>query len=98
MVIGLVWIVVGGEILFVEISLSCGKGGCFILIGNLGEVMKEFVMLVFEYIKVYVLFLNLDEEIFDNWNIYVYVFEGVILKDGLLVGIIMVILLVFVLI
>lgn len=53
-------------------------------------------MLVLEYFKVYIKLLNLQEDIFDNWNIYIYVFEGVIFKDGLLVGIIMVILLVFV--
>ena len=74
-VTGLAWTAVGGEILFVETSLSRGKGGRLTLTGNLGEVMKESAMLALEYIKAHASLLNLDEEIFDNWNIHVHVSE-----------------------
>ena len=67
-VTGLAWTAVGGEILFVETSLSRGKGGRLTLTGNLGEVMKESAMLALEYIKAHASLLNLNEEIFDNWN------------------------------
>ena len=81
-VTGLAWTAVGGEILFVETSLSRGKGGRLTLTGNLGDVMKESAMLALEYIKAHASLLNLDEEIFDNWNIHVHVPEGAIPKDG----------------
>ena len=86
-VTGLAWTAVGGEILFVETSLSRGKGGRLTLTGNLGEVMKESAMLALEYIKAHASLLNLDEEIFDNWNIHVHVPEGAIPKDGPSAGI-----------
>ncbi len=88
-VTGLAWTAVGGEILFVETSLSRGKGGRLTLTGNLGDVMKESAMLALEYIKVHASLLNLDEEIFDNWNIHVHVPEGAIPKDGPSAGITM---------
>lgn len=53
--------------------------------------MKELVIIVFLYVKLYVLEFNLDLMIFENNDFYVYVLEGVIFKDGFLVGIIMVI-------
>mgnify|MGYP000373426176 CR=1 FL=1 len=62
-VTGLAWTAVGGEILFVETSLSKGKGGKLTLTGNLGDVMKESAMLALEYIKAHASLLNLDEEI-----------------------------------
>lgn len=62
-VTGLAWTAVGGEILFVETSLSRGKGGRLTLTGNLGDVMKESAMLALEYIKAHASLLNLDEEI-----------------------------------
>lgn len=88
-VTGLAWTAVGGEILFVETSLSKGKGGKLTLTGNLGDVMKESAMLALEYIKAHLSVLNLDEEIFDNWNIHVHVPEGAIPKDGPSAGITM---------
>ena len=88
-VTGLAWTAVGGEILFVETSLSRGKGGRLTLTGNLGEVMKESAMLALEYIKAHASLLNLNEEIFDNWNIHVHVPEGAIPKDGPSAGITM---------
>lgn len=88
-VTGLAWTAVGGEILFVETSLSKGKGGKLTLTGNLGDVMKESAMLALEYIKAHVSVLNLDEDIFDNWNIHIHVPEGAIPKDGPSAGITM---------
>ncbi len=88
-VTGLAWTAVGGEILFVETSLSKGKGGKLTLTGNLGDVMKESAMLALEYIKAHVSVLSLDEEIFDNWNIHIHVPEGAIPKDGPSAGITM---------
>ena len=88
-VTGLAWTAVGGEILFVETSLSRGKGGKLTLTGNLGDVMKESAMLALEYIKAHAALLRIDEEIFDNWNIHVHVPEGAIPKDGPSAGITM---------
>lgn len=88
-VTGLAWTAVGGEILFVETSLSRGKGSRLTLTGNLGDVMKESAMLALEYIKSHSSLLNLDDEIFENWNIHVHVPEGAIPKDGPSAGITM---------
>ena len=88
-VTGLAWTAVGGEILFVETSLSRGKGGRLTLTGNLGDVMKESAMLALEYIKAHASLLDIDEEIFDNWNIHIHVPEGAIPKDGPSAGITM---------
>ena len=89
-VTGLAWTAVGGEILFVETSLSKGKGGKLTLTGNLGDVMKESAMLALEYLKAHTLLLDLPEGIFENWNIHVHVPEGAIPKDGPSAGITMV--------
>ncbi len=89
-VTGLAWTAVGGEILFVETSLSKGKGGRLTLTGNLGDVMKESAMLALEYLKGHSHLLDLPEGIFDNWNIHVHVPEGAIPKDGPSAGITMV--------
>ena len=88
-VTGLAWTAVGGEILFVETSLSRGKGGRLTLTGNLGDVMKESAMLALEYIKSHASLLQLNEDIFDNWNIHIHVPEGAIPKDGPSAGITM---------
>ena len=89
-VTGLAWTAVGGEILFVETSLSKGKGGKLTLTGNLGDVMKESAMLALEYLKAHTCLLNVSEDIFDNWNIHIHVPEGAIPKDGPSAGITMV--------
>ena len=88
-VTGLAWTAVGGEILFVETSLSKGKGGKLTLTGNLGDVMKESAMLALEYIKAHASLLGLNPEVFENWNIHVHVPEGAIPKDGPSAGITM---------
>ena len=80
-VTGLAWTAVGGEILFVETSLSKGKGGKLTLTGNLGDVMKESAMLALEYIKAHSSILAIDDEIFENWNIHIHVPEGAIPKE-----------------
>ena len=89
-VTGLAWTAVGGEILFVETSLSKGKGERLTLTGNLGDVMKESAMLALEYLKAHTFLLDLPEGIFENWNIHIHVPEGAIPKDGPSAGITMV--------
>ena len=81
-VTGLAWTAVGGEILFVESSLSKGKGSKLTLTGNLGDVMKESAMLALEYIHAHAAQFNINEELFENWNVHVHVPEGAIPKDG----------------
>ena len=88
-VTGLAWTAVGGEILFVETSLSKGKGGKLTLTGNLGDVMKESAMLALEYLKAHSHLLDIDNNIFENWNIHIHVPEGAIPKDGPSAGITM---------
>lgn len=88
-VTGLAWTAVGGEILFVETSVSRGKGGRLTLTGNLGDVMKESAMLALEYIKAHAPLLGIDPEVFENWNIHVHVPEEAIPKDGPSAGITM---------
>ncbi|MBQ7484285.1 MAG: endopeptidase La [Bacteroidaceae bacterium] len=86
-VTGLAWTSVGGEILFVETSLSKGKQGKLTLTGNLGDVMKESAVLALEYIKAYAEQIGIDQRIFDNWNIHIHVPEGATPKDGPSAGI-----------
>jgi len=86
-VTGLAWTSVGGEILFIETSLSKGKGNKLTLTGNLGDVMKESAILALEYVKAHADTLNIDYRIFDNWNIHIHVPEGATPKDGPSAGI-----------
>jgi len=88
-VTGLAWTAVGGEILFVETSLSKGKGKLTIT-GNLGDVMKESAVLALEYLKSHCDMFDLSAEIFENWNVHVHVPEGAIPKDGPSAGITMI--------
>jgi ATP-dependent Lon protease len=87
-VTGLAWTAVGGDILYIETSLSKGKGK-LTLTGNLGDVMKESAVIALEYIKANADKLNIDYKVFDNWNIHVHVPEGAIPKDGPSAGITM---------
>lgn len=89
-VTGLAWTSVGGEILFIETSLSKGKGGKLTLTGNLGDVMKESAVLALEYLHSHGSHWGIDEKIFENWNVHVHVPEGAIPKDGPSAGITMV--------
>ncbi|MDD4922311.1 MAG: endopeptidase La, partial [Bacteroidales bacterium] len=89
-VTGLAWTAVGGEILFIESSLSKGKAGKLTLTGNLGDVMKESAVIALEYIKSHASQLNIDESVFENWNVHVHVPEGAIPKDGPSAGVTMV--------
>jgi ATP-dependent Lon protease len=85
-VIGLAWTSVGGDILFIESSLSKGKGKLTIT-GNLGAVMKESVTIAMEYLKAHATDYNLSYEIFEKWNVHVHVPEGATPKDGPSAGI-----------
>lgn len=86
-VTGLAWTSVGGEILFIETSLSKGKAGKLTLTGNLGDVMKESAVIALEYVKAHVDSLGVDYRIFDQWNIHIHVPEGATPKDGPSAGI-----------
>ena len=88
-VTGLAWTSVGGEILFIETSLSKGQGGKLTLTGNLGDVMKESAMLALEYIKAHADQLGIDARLFEQWNIHLHVPEGATPKDGPSAGITM---------
>jgi ATP-dependent Lon protease len=87
-VTGLAWTAAGGEILFVETSLSRGSGK-LTLTGNLGEVMKESAVIALEYLKSNVELLELPDNFSDKWNIHIHVPEGAIPKDGPSAGITM---------
>ena len=86
-VTGLAWTSVGGEILFIETSLSKGKAGKLTLTGNLGDVMKESAIIALEYVKAHVSKLGVDYRIFDHYNIHIHVPEGATPKDGPSAGI-----------
>lgn len=87
-VTGLAWTAAGGEILFIETSLSKGSGK-LTLTGNLGEVMKESAIIALEYLKANASMLDLPDNFSDNWNIHIHVPEGAIPKDGPSAGVTM---------
>ncbi|MEQ8625909.1 MAG: endopeptidase La [Vicingaceae bacterium] len=87
-VTGLAWTQVGGDILFVEVSLSKGKGK-FTLTGNLGDVMKESAAIALEYIKAHSDEFGIDIDSFEKWNVHIHVPEGATPKDGPSAGITM---------
>lgn len=89
-VTGLAWTAVGGEILFVESSLTKSKGEKLTLTGNLGDVMKESAVLAMQYVKSHAAKLHIDEDVFDKWSVHIHVPEGAIPKDGPSAGITMV--------
>ncbi len=86
--VGLAWTSVGGEILFIEVSLSKGNGRLQ-LTGNLGEVMKESASTALSYIKAHAEELGLTPEDFDKTDIHVHIPEGAIPKDGPSAGVTM---------
>ena len=87
-VTGLAWTSVGGDILFIESSITKGKGK-LTLTGNLGDVMKESAVIALEFLKAHSGWLNLEQEVFDNYNVHVHVPEGATPKDGPSAGITM---------
>ncbi|MFP4289255.1 MAG: endopeptidase La [Bacteroidales bacterium] len=87
-VTGLAWTNTGGEVLYIEVSLSKGKGN-LTLTGNLGDVMKESATLAYEFIKSHAHVLNIDPDVFPNWNVHIHVPEGATPKDGPSAGITM---------
>jgi ATP-dependent Lon protease len=88
-VTGLAWTQVGGDILYIETSLSKGKGSKLTLTGNLGDVMKESATIALEFIKSHHEELKIDSELFENHNIHIHVPEGATPKDGPSAGIAM---------
>ena len=87
-VTGLAWTPTGGDILFIETSLTPGKGK-LTLTGNLGDVMKESAIIALEYLKAHSKELGIDPGVFDKWNVHVHVPQGAIKKDGPSAGITM---------
>lgn len=85
-VTGLAWTPVGGDILFVETSLSKGKGK-LTLTGNLGDVMKESAAIAVEYLRAHGSDFGIDPQLFDYWNVHIHVPEGATPKDGPSAGI-----------
>jgi len=88
-VTGLAWTAVGGEILFVEASLSKGKGS-LTLTGNLGDVMKESATIAFEYLKSHSQELGIPVDLFQKYNVHIHIPEGATPKDGPSAGITMI--------
>jgi ATP-dependent Lon protease len=88
-VTGLAWTSVGGDILFIEVSLSKGKSGRLTLTGNLGDVMKESAVIAMEYLRSHAQQLKMDARVFDEWNVHVHVPEGATPKDGPSAGVTM---------
>ncbi len=86
-VTGLAWTAVGGEILFIETSVSRSKSPHLTTTGNLGEVMKESAILALEYVKAHASVLEIDYRIFEQWAIHIHVPEGATPKDGPSAGI-----------
>lgn len=89
-VTGLAWTQVGGEILFIESSLSKSKAPKLTLTGNLGDVMKESAVLALEYVKSHADQLKIKPELFDEMSVHIHVPEGAIPKDGPSAGVTMV--------
>lgn len=87
-VTGLAWTMAGGEILFVEVSLSRGKGD-LTLTGNLGDVMKESASIALAYLKAHSDEFGIDPGVFQHWNVHIHVPEGATPKDGPSAGITM---------
>ncbi|WP_423146304.1 endopeptidase La [Rubrolithibacter danxiaensis] len=87
-VTGLAWTQVGGDILFIEASLSPGKGKLS-LTGNLGDVMKESATIAMAYLRAHSTKFNIDNRLFDTWDVHVHVPAGATPKDGPSAGITM---------
>ena len=88
-VTGLAWTQVGGEILFIETSLSTAKSPSLTLTGNLGDVMKESATLALGYVKAHARQFGIKPEVFEKTAVHIHVPEGAIPKDGPSAGITM---------
>lgn len=86
-VTGLAWTSVGGEILYIEASLSQSKNPTLTLTGNLGDVMKESATLAMGYIRSHATELGIDQELLENRSVHIHVPEGAVPKDGPSAGI-----------
>ena len=87
-VTGLAWTPVGGDILFIESTLSKGKGK-LVITGNLGKVMKESSTIAMKYIKANADTIGISSSIFDQYDVHIHVPEGATPKDGPSAGITM---------
>ena len=87
-VTGLAWTPVGGDILFIEASLSPGKGK-LTLTGNLGDVMKESASIALAYLRAHSSMFDIDYRLFDQWDIHIHVPAGAVPKDGPSAGVTM---------
>ena len=87
-VTGLAWTQVGGDILFIEASLSPGKGR-LTLTGSLGDVMKESATIALAYLRAHASRFNIDQKLFEQWDIHVHVPAGATPKDGPSAGVTM---------
>jgi ATP-dependent Lon protease len=87
-VTGLAWTSVGGDILFIEASLSPGKGR-LTLTGSLGDVMKESVTIALAYLRAHASYFNINPKLFDQWDVHVHVPAGATPKDGPSAGVTM---------
>jgi len=87
-VTGLAWTQVGGDILFIEASLSPGKGKLS-LTGNLGDVMKESASIAMAYLRAHAAKFDIDHRLFDQWDVHVHVPAGATPKDGPSAGVTM---------
>ena len=85
-VTGLAWTPVGGDILFIESSLSKGKGKLTVT-GNFGDVMKESAVIAMAYLKAHASEFGLDSRVFDSWDVHIHFPEGATPKDGPSAGI-----------
>ena len=85
-VTGLAWTSVGGVILFIEVSLSRGKG-MFSMTGSLGDVMKESATVAYKYLKAHSDELGIPQKAFEKWDVHIHIPEGATPKDGPSAGI-----------
>lgn len=79
---GLAWTAAGGEILYIECSLSTAKAPTLTLTGQLGDVMKESATIALQYVKAHSAELGIEEGFFDTHSVHIHVPEGAVPKDG----------------
>lgn len=87
-VTGLAWTSVGGDILFIEASLSPGKGH-LTLTGSLGDVMKESAIIALAYLRAHASYFNINPKLFEQWDVHIHVPAGATPKDGPSAGVTM---------